>query len=88
MEDAIITKLNLQPGMSIFGVFDGHGGKEIKYVGPEVSKFVEKFFVSELIKNEQYQMGYYDRALVETFRKMDDLLDSEFGNTELVKIRK
>ena len=26
MEDAIITKLNLQPGMSIFGVFDGHGG--------------------------------------------------------------
>jgi serine/threonine protein phosphatase PrpC len=28
MEDAIITKLNLQPGMSIFGVFDGHGGSD------------------------------------------------------------
>jgi len=64
MEDAVITKLNLQPGMSIFGVFDGHGG-------PEVSKFVAKFFIPELIKNQQYQMGYYDKALIENFRKMD-----------------
>ena len=64
MEDAIIIKLNLQPGMSIFGVFDGHGGTFTNYLGPEVSKFVQKFFIAEFIKNEQYQMGYYDRALI------------------------
>ena len=37
MEDAVITKLNLQQGISIFGVFDGHGGnctiiKVLKYL--------------------------------------------------------
>lgn len=57
------------------------------YLGPEVSKFVGKFFIPELLKNEQFQMGYYDKALVENFRKMDELLDSEFGTNELIKIR-
>lgn len=27
MEDAHTTKLDIKPGMSFFGVFDGHGGK-------------------------------------------------------------
>jgi serine/threonine protein phosphatase PrpC len=29
MEDAHIARLNLEPNVHIFGVFDGHGGKEV-----------------------------------------------------------
>lgn len=41
MEDAHIHVCDLQPDLSIFGVFDGHGGKE-------VAIFVEKHFIEEL----------------------------------------
>jgi len=38
MEDSHIAKFNISPKVSIFGVFDGHGGRE-------VAKFVEKHFI-------------------------------------------
>jgi len=38
MEDAHISKFNIAPKTHIFGVFDGHGGRE-------VAKFVEKHFI-------------------------------------------
>jgi len=41
MEDAHIAKINFEPECSLFGVFDGHGGKE-------VALFVEKHFIEEL----------------------------------------
>lgn len=41
MEDAHITKPDLTNDVSVFGVFDGHGGKE-------VAQFVEKHFLEEL----------------------------------------
>ena len=39
-EDAHIAKMDLPDGTLLFGVFDGHGGKE-------VSIYVEKYFVAE-----------------------------------------
>jgi len=42
MEDAHITQFNIAPKISLFGVFDGHGGRE-------VAKFVEKHFVEHLL---------------------------------------
>ena len=46
MEDAHIAALDVVKGeVSVFGVFDGHGG-------PEVAKFVEKHLVNELKKNK------------------------------------
>lgn len=29
MEDAHISNINIEPGVSLFAVFDGHGGKEV-----------------------------------------------------------
>lgn len=29
MEDAELTKLNFVPDVHLFGVFDGHGGREV-----------------------------------------------------------
>lgn len=46
MEDAHIASLDIIKGeVSLFGVFDGHGG-------PEVAKYVEKHLVDELQKNK------------------------------------
>jgi protein phosphatase 1G len=53
MEDAHITALDIIEGeVSLFGVFDGHGGQE-------VAIFVENHFVDELKKNENFKKGNY-----------------------------
>lgn len=80
MEDAHITKPDFMPDISVFGVFDGHGGKE-------VAIFVEKHFLEELAKNKNFQEGKYDLALSETFLKMDELLMSPNGQSELNQIK-
>ena len=72
MEDAHITKADLTADISVFGVFDGHGGKEVAY-------FVEQHFIEELQKNKNFQQGKYDEALRETFMIMDELLKSPAG---------
>ena len=48
MEDAHIARCNInQSGVSLFGVFDGHGGKE-------VAQFVKNHFEIELVKLKSY----------------------------------
>lgn len=42
MEDAHIAKLDVQNGIHVFGVFDGHGGRE-------VALFCQKHFIPELV---------------------------------------
>ena len=42
MEDTHIAECNLPGNVSVFGVFDGHGGAE-------VAIFVKKYFVNELL---------------------------------------
>lgn len=61
MEDAHIcqTEIDGEP-ISIFGVFDGHGGKE-------VAKYVEKYFVKELVKLDEYKQHNFEKALEMTF---------------------
>ena len=65
--------------MSLFGVFDGHGGKE-------VSIFVEKVFKEELVKLEEFKNKDYENALKVCFRRMDVMLQTEEGKAELKKI--
>lgn len=71
MEDSKLTQLELEgyPNMSLFAVFDGHGGSE-------VSKYVENHFVSEFIKRKSLKDGNIEAALRETFVQMDLLLKS------------
>ena len=47
MEDAHVTSLDIVEGISIFGVFDGHGGQE-------VAQFMEDHLVAELKKNPNF----------------------------------
>lgn len=77
-EDAHITSINKGPNKNIhiFGVFDGHGGKE-------VSQFVKKHFTEEFLSNEYFLKNDIKSALEQTFLKMDELLKSENGKKEL-----
>ena len=50
LEDSYIADLKLPNGEAIFGVFDGHGGKE-------VALYVEKKFVETFKKLPEYKNG-------------------------------
>ena len=63
--------------IDIFGVFDGHGGKEI-------SKFVSNHFIDELIKNKNISKDM-SLALKETFLKMDEIMQTKDGLEEIKK---
>jgi serine/threonine protein phosphatase PrpC len=53
MEDAHVTALDVIEGeVSVFGVFDGHGGCEVAH-------FVENHLVDELKKNQSFKKGNY-----------------------------
>ena len=81
MEDARITNLALDESTMLFGVFDGHGGRE-------VSEYVSRHFTFELLNSEGYNSGNIPEALISTFTKMDDLLKSPAGIQELFRIAK
>lgn len=80
MEDAHIAKFNIAPDTHIFGVFDGHGGKE-------VAKYVERHLIDELVSNKAFKEKNYAQALTETFLRMDELLQTNEGKKELMAIK-
>lgn len=83
MEDAHIaqTKFGGDPNAALFGVFDGHGGGE-------VAEFVKRHFPEELLKSPDYIAGKYDKALANTFLKMDTLLEAPAGKEAILKLCK
>ena len=80
MEDAHLHQLN-NINYDIFGVFDGHGGKE-------VSLFVKNHFIEEFMNNKYTKYENIPNALIETFLKMDELLKSKKGKEELFTLNK
>ena len=80
MEDSHISDLDRGSNSKIhaFGVFDGHGGKE-------VAQFVKAHFTEELVNNNSYKSGNMKKALTETFLKMDEMLTENAGKIELKK---
>ena len=76
MEDSHIAETDIGDGNSLFGVFDGHGG-------PEVAKFVKAHFTKSLVGHPSYKRKEYKQALEQTFLKMDRLLLTEKGKSEL-----
>ena len=81
MEDAKLTNLSLDADTMLFGVFDGHGGKE-------VAEFVSRHFCSELLRNRSYQAGNLEQALKDNFLRMDELLRTPDGIREVIRISK
>jgi serine/threonine protein phosphatase PrpC len=80
MEDSHITHLDVIEGeVSLFGVFDGHGGCE-------VARFVEAHLVDELKKLETFKKGNYKQALIDTFLILDKMLLSDKHKKELTTI--
>ena len=63
--------------IDVFGVFDGHGGKEI-------SSFVSNHFLEELVANKNLPSDM-SLALKETFIKMDEIMQTKEGIEEIKK---
>ena len=78
-EDAHISAVSQgeKKNINVFGVFDGHGGKEI-------SKFVSNHFTQELIKNKNLSTDI-PLALKETFIKMDEIMVTSESIEEIKK---
>lgn len=80
MEDAHIAQKDIKEGVSLFGVFDGHGGKE-------VAKYCAAHFAEALEKNESFKAGDYKKALEQTFLKMDELIQTAEGQESLKMLK-
>ena len=70
MEDAAIFLPYYEKNASLFGVLDGHGGSI-------VSEFVSVNFKNVLVRTKSYKKGKYEKALIETFLLMDELLKNK-----------
>ena len=64
MEDALVVEMKLSQGEALFGVFDGHGGRE-------VAEFCAREIVSTLQALDSYQRKEYQLALRECFIGLD-----------------
>ena len=71
--------LGPEKNVNIFGLFEGHSGKEI-------AKYLSMNFNSELLKNDNFINGNYKQALIETFKKIDASLRTEEVNNNLIKM--
>jgi serine/threonine protein phosphatase PrpC len=67
MEDAHLAELDFDKEKQLFGVFDGHGGKE-------VAIWTERNLVDIIMKNKKYNDGDYEEALYKSFIEVDKQL--------------
>ena len=83
MEDAHISDIGVGPNnqFHLFGVFDGHGGKE-------VSQYVKKHYTNEYLNLKNFKIGNIKASLTESFLKIDELLVEPNGKAELKKYAK
>ena len=80
MEDAHIANISLdEQSSALFGVYDGHGGKE-------VAKFVARHLAEELVKLPSYSENKQGEALQESYLRIDDMLLKEENRQELMEL--
>lgn len=63
-----VSQVRSPEPLSVFGVFDGHGGKE-------VAKFAQCKFAAELVALAEFKEGKYEAALRKAFHRIDELLE-------------
>ena len=80
-EDAHVADISqgADKNIDVFGVFDGHGGKE-------VSNFVSNHFTKELINNDNFKKGNLQQAFKENFIKMDEIMQTPDSIEEIKQI--
>lgn len=82
MEDAHLATIYQQERgeAGIYGVFDGHGGRE-------VAKFCREHLAAELIGLDSFQQGRIGEALIQVFHRMDEMLRLPETTAELDRHR-
>ena len=80
MEDYAIEFLdpNEKKFMNIFGIFDGHGGKE-------VPKYLQAHFLGVLNENKNFLADKYKDGIIETFFELDKKFTTQEAQEELAK---
>jgi protein phosphatase 1G len=83
MEDSHISDIGIGPNnqFHLFGVFDGHGGKE-------VSQWVKNYYTNEFLNLKNFKSGNIKSSLSESFLKVDDLIQEPNAKIELKKYAK
>ncbi len=83
MEDAHIADLALdeEKKLSVFGVFDGHGGGE-------VAQFCRRHFRDILKENDKFKKEQYEDLFRESFLNVDVNLQTESGKEELADMKR
>ncbi|CAD8160937.1 unnamed protein product [Paramecium octaurelia] len=75
MEDAHLMKPNFIENISLFAVFDGHGGSGI-------SQFLAENFMNVLISQPAFEKMDFMQSLHDTFIQLDDMIkNNEIKNT-------
>jgi serine/threonine protein phosphatase PrpC len=80
MEDAHLAKLDFEDDMHMFGVFDGHGGKE-------VAMYVAENLISIFTETKHFEAGNYEGALYQTFVKLDQHLATKEAKRKMLVLR-
>ncbi len=89
MEDAHLCEINIGNEISLFGVFDGHGGKfvsSMRGIGQEVAIFSKQHFKEYLKTSAAFPKADYAQALKDAFMHVDETLKSPEGRKELQDI--
>ena len=65
MQDAHVMQYQFMGDqyMSVFAIFDGHGGRLIFIAGPEVALFAKHHLLNCLVDNGYFITKNYERAL-------------------------
>jgi serine/threonine protein phosphatase PrpC len=80
MEDAHLAELDFEDDMHMFGVFDGHGGKE-------VALYVAENLISIFTQTKHFGSLNFEGALYQTFVKLDEHLATKEAKKEMLVIR-
>ena len=80
MEDYAIdfTDPDKENFLNVFGIFDGHGGRE-------VPKYLQEHFMDYLKKNTNFQNGKFKDALRDTFFEVDKSFTTEEAQKKLTQ---
>ena len=73
--------MDFTKSQALFGVFDGHGGRE-------VACYTEQHYTTYLKETDGYKQNNLEAALKQSFLKVDEELEKETGKNELAVMKR